>query len=107
MELDDAVEDLDPLSFLLGRLLDQLCARLSTRSLAAASIRVRFELQPAFENALDSRKELGSSKTFACHLRNPDRASHSGARFENAFEAAAPALAIESACCSDTENWRS
>jgi protein ImuB len=58
MELDDAVEELDPLSFLLGRLLDQLCARLAARSLAAASIRVCFELQPAFENALDVRKEL-------------------------------------------------
>jgi protein ImuB len=58
MELDDAVEELDPLSFLLGRLLDQLCARLATRSLAASSIRVRFELQPDFENALDRRKEI-------------------------------------------------
>jgi protein ImuB len=58
MELDDGVEDLDPLSFLLGRLLDQLCARLAARSLAAASIRVRFELQPDFENALDRRKEI-------------------------------------------------
>jgi protein ImuB len=58
MELDDAVEELDPLSFLLGRLLDQLCARLTARSLAAASIRVRFELQPDFENALDRRKEV-------------------------------------------------
>jgi protein ImuB len=58
MELDDAIEELDPLSFLLGRLLDQLCARLSARSLAAASIRVRFELQPDFEKALDRRKEI-------------------------------------------------
>lgn len=62
MELDDAVEELDPLSFLLGRLLDQLCARLNARSLAAASIRVRFELQPAFENALDPRKEPALQK---------------------------------------------
>ena len=58
MELDDPVEELDPLSFLLGRLLDQLCARLAARSLAAASLRVRFELQPSFENALDRRKEM-------------------------------------------------
>ncbi len=58
MELDDAVEELDPLSFLLGRLLDQLCTRLAARSLAAASIRVRFELQPDCENALDRRKEI-------------------------------------------------
>jgi protein ImuB len=62
MELDDAVEELDPLSFLLGRLLDQLCARLMARSRAAASIRVRFELQPSFENALDSRKEPSLQK---------------------------------------------
>jgi nucleotidyltransferase/DNA polymerase involved in DNA repair len=58
MELDDAVEELDPLSFLLGRLLDQLCARLGARALAAASIRARFELQPAFEDACDRRKEV-------------------------------------------------
>jgi len=62
MELDDAVEELDPLSFLLGRLLDQLCARLAARSLAAASVSVRFGLQPAFEDALDPRKEPSLQK---------------------------------------------
>ena len=35
MELEDAVAELEPLSFLLGRLLNQLCARLAARSLAA------------------------------------------------------------------------
>ena len=30
MELDDSVEELEPLAFLLGRLLDQLCARLTS-----------------------------------------------------------------------------
>src|SRR5208282_5792769 len=48
MELEDAVEELEPLSFLLGRLLDQLCARLVARSLAACAIRVRFDLDPGF-----------------------------------------------------------
>jgi protein ImuB len=62
MELDDAVEELDPLSFLLGRLLDQLCTRLAARSLAAAAIRVRFELQPSFENAVNARKEIFRKK---------------------------------------------
>lgn len=56
MELDDAVEELEPLSFILGRLLDQLCARLNARSLGAAAIRIRFELQPSFENAVDIRE---------------------------------------------------
>ncbi len=62
MELDDSVEELDPLSFVLGRLLDQLCARLAARALAAASIRTRFELQPHFENACDRREEVVREK---------------------------------------------
>ncbi len=49
MELEDAVEDLEPLSFLLGRLLDQMCARLQTRSLAASAIRLKFDLGDLFE----------------------------------------------------------
>jgi protein ImuB len=62
IEPDDAVEELDPLSFLLGRLLDQLCARLAARSLATASLRVRFELQPSFETPVDLRKEVFREK---------------------------------------------
>ena len=42
MELEHGVEELEPLAFLLGRLLDQLCARLAARSLAASAIRLRF-----------------------------------------------------------------
>lgn len=58
MELDDAVEELEPLSFLLGRLLDQVCARLVARSLAVHRIQLQFELQPAFEDAFDVSREL-------------------------------------------------
>jgi protein ImuB len=62
MELDDAVEELEPLSFLLGRLLNQLCARLTARALAASVIRMRFELEPAFEKAIESKKEIVRAK---------------------------------------------
>jgi protein ImuB len=48
MELEDAMAEIEPLSFLLSRLLNQLCARLAARSLAASAIRVRFELDPTF-----------------------------------------------------------
>jgi protein ImuB len=58
MELEDAVPELEPLSFLLGRLLDQLCARLEARSLAAASVRMRFELEPASENSVRTLHDL-------------------------------------------------
>ena len=47
LELEDSVQELEPLSFLLGHLLDQLCLRLTARSLAAGSIRLRFVLDPA------------------------------------------------------------
>src|SRR5258708_436717 len=62
MELDDAVEELEPLSFLLGRLLDQLCARLETRALAAQAVRVRFELQPSFEKDFQTLQESVRTK---------------------------------------------
>src|SRR5712671_2198911 len=57
MELDDAVEELEPLSFLLGRLLDQLCARLEARALAVRAVRIRFELQPSCEKDFQTLKE--------------------------------------------------
>ncbi len=61
MELDDAVEELEPLSFLLGRLLDQLCARLEARALAIRAVRMRFELQPSFEKDFQTlRQDLRS-----------------------------------------------
>jgi protein ImuB len=65
MELDDAVEDLEPLSFVLGRLLDQLCARLAARALSAAAIRVRFDLGDAFEREEEVLNEKFSAKRFA------------------------------------------
>ena len=49
MALESAVEELEPLSFLLGRLLDQLCARLSARSLCACAFRLRFKLDDSFK----------------------------------------------------------
>jgi len=44
MELEYPVELLEPLAFILGRLLDQLCARLSARSLATNEIRLQLKL---------------------------------------------------------------
>src|SRR5262249_4898844 len=75
MEMEDAVEELEPLSFLLGRLLDQLCARLKARVLAASAIQMRFELEPTFEKAIDTKQELLRAKNlpgvFECELQLP------------------------------------
>jgi protein ImuB len=62
MELDDAVEELESLSFLLGRLLDQLCERLAARSLSARAIRMEFELERSFEKELQSCAHPGQQK---------------------------------------------
>src|SRR5262249_29654702 len=65
LELDDAVEELEPLSFLLGRMLDQLCARVVARALSVRIIVLKFELQPAFEEAFDAAKETVRIKQHA------------------------------------------
>ncbi len=49
LELDSPVSELEPLAFLLGRLLDQLCARLSARALATNEIRLKMKLEPGEE----------------------------------------------------------
>jgi protein ImuB len=74
-ELDETVDDLEALSFLLGRLLDQLSARLSARALSIAAVQVNFELQPAFDHAFDTSRELlrvkPTAHTFSCNLELP------------------------------------
>ena len=44
LELDYEVAELEPLAFLLSRLLETLCARLGARSLAAAAVSLRLGL---------------------------------------------------------------
>ncbi len=45
LELESAVENIEPLMFLLGRMLEQLCARLGTRSLCTHELRLRLQLE--------------------------------------------------------------
>ena len=45
MELESPVETLEPLSFVLNRLLEQLCARLEARALAAQELHLRLQLE--------------------------------------------------------------
>jgi len=78
MALDYAVIELEPLSFLLGRLLDQLCARLEARSLAATAFCLRLDLQDSDEEDAENievRRQSSASrvdsKTFEKILRLP------------------------------------
>ena len=47
LELEYPVELLEPLSFVLGRLLEQLCARLGARALATNELRLTLDLEPS------------------------------------------------------------
>ena len=49
LELDDPVELLEPLSFILSRLLNQLCATLNAYALAANELKVRLKLEDRTE----------------------------------------------------------
>jgi protein ImuB len=59
------VEELEPLAFILGRLLDQLCARLHARSLAVQVIRLRFDLERSPEKNIRSLGEDSRQKSSA------------------------------------------
>jgi protein ImuB len=63
MELESAVETLEPLSFVLNRLLEQLCARLEARALAVQELhlRLRLERRVADEETTTARELSGTS----------------------------------------------
>jgi len=52
-ELEHPLVLLEPLAFLLSHMLEQLCARLASRALAAQQLRLRFELDTGFYFAED------------------------------------------------------
>jgi protein ImuB len=77
-ELEYPVETLEPISFLLNRLLGQLCARLESRALSAHELRLRLQLERrvADEEITTAQEFAGSDNVagnpvFERHLRLP------------------------------------
>ncbi len=66
VELEDPIVLLEPLAFLLNRMLEQVCARLRERALAAQELRLNLELA-----ALQSDGCASSTGTFTRILRLP------------------------------------
>jgi protein ImuB len=52
-EFEDAVDLLDPLSFVMNRMIEQLCARLNARALATNQLQLRLELDVHEDRQLD------------------------------------------------------
>lgn len=63
LELEDAVDLLEPLAFLLNRLLEQLCARLSSRALSTNELRLKFELEVASDQDISTQSSGSSLQT--------------------------------------------
>ncbi|MGA2906024.1 MAG: hypothetical protein ABSD98_19535 [Candidatus Korobacteraceae bacterium] len=62
MELESPVETIESLSFVLNRLLEQLCARLESRALAAHELRLRLQLERRVaDEATTTPQELARS----------------------------------------------
>jgi len=59
LALDYEVVELEPLAFLLSRLLEALCARLAARSLAASALRLRLVLAPPASGQSPATHEIG------------------------------------------------
>ena len=49
MELEHSIDSLEPLTFLLSRLLNQLCQRLSARNRSTNELRLALALEPPFD----------------------------------------------------------
>ncbi len=71
IELEDAVDLLEPLAFLLSRLLEQLCARLQARSLATNELRLTLGLEVHTDVELHAPTAATSSATHHRVLRLP------------------------------------
>jgi protein ImuB len=66
MELESAVETIESLSFLMNRLLEQLCARLEARALAVQELKLRLQLE---------RRVADEQTTTVQELANPGNVS--------------------------------
>jgi protein ImuB len=71
IELEYPLVLLEPLAFLLARLLDQLCARLGARTLATQTLRLQLELENGYHDA-ENNVEMGEARrSFQRTLRLP------------------------------------
>lgn len=83
LELESAVETLEPLAFVLNRLLEQLCARLESRALAAQELKVRLQLE---------RRTADEETTTAEELLREDKSDNGvhGCCFERSLRVPVP-----------------
>jgi protein ImuB len=67
LDLEYPIVLLEPLAFVLARLLDQLCSRLATRALAAQELRLQLELDSGFHFVEDIPEECAAEDDSTTH----------------------------------------
>jgi protein ImuB len=78
VELDHPLILLEPLAFLLAHLLNQLCARLAARALAAQELRLRLELDTGFHFVEDIPEPEPVDEGESVHSQIPSPAPNRG-----------------------------
>jgi protein ImuB len=63
IELEHPIVLLEPLAFLLNRLLEQICARLGSRALATQELRLTLELNSFYQPEIDFKKSFDRSES--------------------------------------------
>lgn len=71
IELEYPIDDLEPLAFVLSRLLEQLCARLSARALSTNELRLRMELENGGDYNIAESSRIAQPATYERALRLP------------------------------------
>src|SRR5882724_2782934 len=69
LELEHPVTELEPLSFILSRLLNQLCANLNEYAVATNELRLRLVIEPVRTPLAGNRTHAGGVRTECAHER--------------------------------------
>jgi protein ImuB len=69
IELEHPVVLLEPLAFLLNRLLEQLCVRLGSHALATQELRLTLELNPFYQSEIEFQNSFDHSEIKNCKLQ--------------------------------------
>jgi protein ImuB len=80
LDLEYPIVLLEPLAFVLARLLDQLCSRLAARALAAQELRLKLELDTGFHFVEDIPEECAAEDTSTTQAGPPSRQGAPGRR---------------------------
>jgi protein ImuB len=94
-ELEYPIALLDPLAFVLSHMLENLCARLASRSLAANALRIRLELDPSA--AHDDGGEAAHADAEPCGAKTGHPRASDSAQADAATTERRPALSYQRA----------